>query len=500
MNSRSLAHSLLSFITAGPPAGGLEISDTAMRFASSMEDGVFTSVRLEPDVFSEGKIKNEAAFRAALRELRKAVLGKKASSTLPINVVVSLSSINIYSQVFSLPPLEGENLEKAVDLNIKMALPSGSNETYSGWQTLRSGDSKIEVFSAFFDKALADDLTSTLRAEHFSPIAIEPRALSIARAIKTAASGFDPKVPVIALSADTSGIDVAIVRNGNLHFDYFHSWKDLGSGEKEITVEMFSATLVRSLQQILNFYNSHWKEPLGKILVAATGMQAEILAAIKNNFEVKAEELVLQTSPPITAEWFVAFGSALRGRIPRRDDAELSILGVGARDLFLEEQADNFLRFWRMLIPASLSFMILVFVGSWFFAHMVLGELRAKSGSFVPASQEEKDAALLRSKAAEFNRSVDLLAAAERSTTPKSPALAKLIEIAVRRDIQINRIVLAENSPVTLSGVAATEDAIKQFKDELVLTPGFREVNLPITQIRKEGTSYSFSVSFLISG
>lgn len=499
MSFQSFLNSVLTFLTAGPPTGGLEVSDTALRFAPSLEDGVFASVRLAPGVFAEGKIKDETAFREALRELRRQILGPKASGKTPVNAVVSMSSINIYSQVFVLPPLEGENLEKAVDLNIKMALPSGAAETYSGWQTLHSpGDSRIEILSAFFDKALADDLVTVLRSERFAPMAIEPRALSIARVIKMAAPDYDARVPVIALSADTAGIDAAIIRSGNLHFDYFHSWQDLGGGNQEISIEMFSATVVRSLQQILNFYNSHWKEPLGKIYVAATGMKDEILKTIAANFSVKAEELILQGLPQ--PDWFVAAGSAFRGRIPRRDDAELSILGVAAQDLFRQEQLEHFLRFWRLLIPLTLTLVLAAYGGAIVFTKSIQDRLASDPTFTAAPSQEEKDAVVLKQKAAEFNRTVELLAAAEKSAHLKSATLTKLLEITGRRDISIARMVLTDkNTPVSLSGSAPTEEVIRQFREELVITPGFREVNLPLNQIRKEGSSYSFSITFLIN-
>ena len=42
-----------------------------------------------------------------------------------MNVVVSLSSVNMYSQVFTLPVMEGKGLAAAVDLNVRNGFPGG---------------------------------------------------------------------------------------------------------------------------------------------------------------------------------------------------------------------------------------------------------------------------------------------------------------------------------------------------------------------------------------
>ena len=84
--------------------GGLEISDTALRFAVAAPGALrLASVRLAPGILDGGHIKDEAAFAEALSELRARIVGKKARSSLKVNAVVVLSSASIYSQVFDLP-------------------------------------------------------------------------------------------------------------------------------------------------------------------------------------------------------------------------------------------------------------------------------------------------------------------------------------------------------------------------------------------------------------
>lgn len=501
MTFRDIVAKTMEILSAGPVAGGLEVGDGALRFvAADPLRPAHAMIRLAPGIFAEGRIKDEAAFRQALRGLRSQILGDKASSPAPINIVVSLSSINIYSQVFALPLLEGESLERAVDLNIKMALPSGTAETYSGWQTLSAAaDSRIEILSAFFDKNLADDLTDVLREERFAPLAIEPRSLSLARLFKEAGTGYDARLPIIFVSADTSGLDVSIIRGGNLHFDYFHSWHDLQGTEKQMTLEVFRNAVIRSVSQILNFYNSHWKEPLAGILVAATGMEEEILKTVKGNFSLDVRIFAPRSSAGIGSEWFVAWGSALRGRTPRRDDKELSLLGIGAQELFRREQIEHFLRFWRLLVPLSLGVVLAVIFGARFFVGSLKTQIQSQA-AFSLSPEDAREAAKLKHAAREFNTAAAYLAAVDATAAPKSPVLIQIFDIAARRDIAVSRLSAdLPSSPVMLSGSAASEDAIREFKNELTVTSGIREVNLPLTEVHKEGERYVFSISFLAS-
>jgi hypothetical protein len=458
------------------------------------------SVRLGPGVMSAGRIEDPAAFGAALRELRSRILGRRARSSARVNVVVSLSSLHIYSQVFALPFLEGESLEKAVALNLKMALPGGSENFYAGWQVLtrNSSSGRVEILSAFLDKGTADDLVAALRAGGFSLFAIESKAISLARVTRQA-SGFDPHAASVVVAADTEGLDVLIVRNGYLQFDYFNTWKDLQGDAKSITLESFQAMVVRSVSQIQNFYNSHWKEPLGDIFVGATGMQQEIMSVIGSDFGGKARELVPLTSPPLTPEWFIAFGGALRGRLPRKDDSELSLLGIDAQAQYHEEQIEHFLSFWRLLVPLALGVLLIVFAGAIFFVGRVNSSLQ-QQGLLRLDPAQAREIESLKEQAREFNRSIELVEAVNAAAERKAPLLGKLLEIASRRGITINRLAIGGPSDrIALTGTAGSDKAISELKEELKITPGFKDVDLPLTDIRKNGSTYTFSISFLAS-
>src|SRR3990167_2864256 len=236
--------------------GGLEISDSALRYAR-FDGGKWTtaSLRLPPGILEGGALKDKPQFEAALRELKTQIQGT-ARSRRRVGVVVSLSSVNIYSQVFSLPVIEGENLEKAIQLNIQMVSPINVAEAYSGWQTIGKDQKslRLEILSAFIDRATVDEISQALVEAGFLAVALEPRALALSRVFKEAESGFDAAKSYIVMNLDNSGLDFLVIRSGQFYFEYFNPWRDIMDEKGEIPTAAFQAAGVRRFPQGLYFF------------------------------------------------------------------------------------------------------------------------------------------------------------------------------------------------------------------------------------------------------
>jgi len=117
---KSLYQRILSSLRIRIYADGLEISDQVLRLAYLDGDTwKMEAVRLAPGTMDKGKINDAPAFDAALRELRSKVPAMKGTKK-KMNIFVALSSVNMYSQVFTLPSMEGGDFEKAVNLNVQM--------------------------------------------------------------------------------------------------------------------------------------------------------------------------------------------------------------------------------------------------------------------------------------------------------------------------------------------------------------------------------------------
>ncbi|MBI2033993.1 MAG: pilus assembly protein PilM [Candidatus Liptonbacteria bacterium] len=204
----------LILLRAKSVIAGLEVSDSALRLAYFHGERLeLVSFRLPPGILEAGKIKNREEFSQILKKFKDQV-SVKIGVRGKINVIVCLSSVNIYTQVFDLPFIQGENFEKAVDLNLKMVSPEKSEEIYSGWQVISEDKNnlKMEVLSAFLSRALVDEMTSVLSQAEFFVLAIESRSFALSRLIRKLAIGFDSLKPYAVISLDNNALDFIVLR------------------------------------------------------------------------------------------------------------------------------------------------------------------------------------------------------------------------------------------------------------------------------------------------
>ncbi len=497
------AKRFLALLRARAPVGGLEISDTALRFA--VFDGKtwkLTSIRVSPGLMESNRIENRAEFVATAQRLRAQILGEdEAKGRGKINVVVSLSSISIYSQVFGLPIIQGENLEKAVQLNVQMVSPVEVKEAYSGWQLV--GEDKdtfrLEVLSAFVDRKVVDDVTHALEEAGFVVVAIESRALGLARLVRERGVRIDLAKPYILINLDTSGLDFLVIRRGQLYFEYFHSWKDMQNEKQQVTREAFEALLKRSLYQVLNFYTAHWPEPVKEVLVSTNALQGEMSQIIEKNFGLVVQPLTITADAQFTPDWFVAIGSALRGLMPRSEDKDISLLGIGAQERFRHEQILNFISFWRVVVPVVMGILLVSFVSADAFLINMRRSLESQA-AFQIKKEEIAEINSLQSQATRFNQTVRFIQSAKQLMKPKWPLVGKINGFLEAHHITMSRFYLQDgNSPLVLSGEAPSETDILDFKKALDTDPLFGGTELPLTEIRKSsGKGFSFSIRFII--
>ena len=98
---------ILSFLRVSVHPDSLEVSDQVLRFAYFYRNAwQMEAVRLAPGIMEKGVIKDAPAFAAAMRELRSKLPPAKKNKRI-LNIFVAMSSVNMYSQVFTLPFMEG---------------------------------------------------------------------------------------------------------------------------------------------------------------------------------------------------------------------------------------------------------------------------------------------------------------------------------------------------------------------------------------------------------
>jgi len=497
----SLRH-ILSILNPQPAIGGLEISDSAVRFILARENKlipVSASVNLLAGVVEEGRVKNKEDFKSALLNLHSQITSKKKKK---IYAVINISDSNVYSQVFNLPLVAINNIEEAAKLNLQMISPMDFSSAYSDWQPVGESSNdggQLEILGAFANNKIIDDLVECLRAANFVVAAIEFSSLAISRLVSEL-----PKLPncFLLLRLTSSGLDFALIKNCNLYFNHFVPWPSADS--RKILLSSIKEIIVSETQKILTFSSSHWPDVnIDTFLLATPALEEKISQIITENFHFSVQKIILplwsmenKKLPSITSDWFVALGSALRGLIPRSKDIFISLAGTGTEEEFRQQQTFTFIKSWRNIILTSFSFILIAFIIADIFLIKTINSLNNQLANFVNLPAEEK-VNELQTQAENFNNRVDLALKAKEQVYNWSPFF-EIIKNLAGENIAIERVFIQSNNlPILINGEAPDEQTIIDFKNKVEGAPQFTEVNFPLSSVTSAPDGkFNFSITF----
>ncbi len=497
---QSLFQKVLTLFRIRPVLGGLDISDQVLRLVYF--DGKvwqLHAVRLEQGVLENGHIKDREKFLAALAALKaESTIGGR-SKNKRVSVVIALSSVNVYGQIFDLPPLGGEELAKAVELNLRMASPEDQSKIYASWQIAGKNESSLslEVLSSFIEKDAVDGMIRALFEAGFFAVAVEPRSLALTRILCKKGSGIDIKKPYLLVNVDNAGIEFVVIRNGAPYFEYNNRWREVVDEKGEIAVSKFEAELTASLHQVLNFYGQHWADPVSAIIISATAFHDEIEKAVAAATSIPAVRLTLEIGQPISSEWLVGFGCSLRGLNEDRGRVDINLSGEECEGQFKKDQIIHFLQFWQVLMPVAFIILAAIFITADLFLGNVESSLEVASG-FASGIAQTASVGAWQASSTAFNNQVAMFSALQASGGKTSSIFSDIVSKARASGVVISHLSLpGSGATIIFSGTAQSEDRILAFKNALSADPKISAVNLPLTGVQSNGGSYSFSMTFL---
>jgi hypothetical protein len=475
---------------------GLEITDHAIRWCRIV-DGIpqTLTMKIPPGVMQDGKIVDRDALIGFLSQIRETVSGPRPGTRKNL-IVLTLGSMPTFMQLFYLPLMEHGRLEKAITLNLQMIAPSDGAATNAGGQILGEDTekSRFEVAGVFIDRALMDDMVGALREGGFVVVAAESKALSLARVLARGESGFDPKGAYIMISCDDTSMDLMIVRKGILCFAYAIPWREIVDEQGEVSQDHFGAALTRGMRQIVNFYEQHWSDPITAVVVVANNLLPTIQGVLAAIVPYATIPFMAGEGDTIR-EALVAFGAALRGLLPNEEDHDMTLLESDASEIYVHEKIDFFLKFWRVILPAVLGFVVVAaLVGDIFWFGKL--ESTAKAGAPIVATAVTSRLSDLVVSAQQFNQEVAMIQGIQASGEPKSATIARFETAAASSSITITRLTIgAAGTPITLTGTSLSESAVLTFKNDLISSLVAKDVALPLSGIQPQGTGYVFTMT-----
>lgn len=478
---RRIPGRLLALVNPPIVIGGLEIADNFLRYFAVQGGASKTAAaRLAPGIVVGGRVKDAVGFRNALRQLR----GSVAPAEKPVHVVVSLSASGAYSQVFGVPAVSRERMLETVRLNLQMISPIGIERVYADAEPVGIGaGGETEYLGAFLERGVVDDIAGALKDSSFTLVALEFAGLSLARLIRELGVGYESKEARLVLEFSATGLELLILRNGNLYFDHFSSWHDaLPETGRAIDEQLFAGVLVREVQRVLNFYSGKWPGKITDAIVLTHGIAPRVSAILKTRFDLTVSEFSAAQFTDALPSFAVAVGAYLRGCVPRAEDALISLAPVGTEEAFARARLRHFVAFWRVATLTAAGFV--------FFAMLTSSSVLARvavslgtSATLTPRAEELAEVERLGSEAKAFNALLDFAFRARQNAKPRAAFFTELARIA-GTGVALERVSLAsKEGNVRVSGRAASELSAINFKNALIKQPGFTDVSLPLANI-----------------
>lgn len=489
---------VLNILNPQPRIGGLEISDSDLRFfLIKGKSFVLASVKLPVGVVEGGKVKDKNNFKAALSKLHSQITSKSGKK---IYAVLNIPDINIYVQAFNLPMIAAGNLDEAAELNLQMISPTDFSGVYADWQKIGEVEidgGQLEILGAFIQRQIIDEFVECVREANFIVSAIEFSSLAVSRLISELKN---TNATCLLLRLDAGGLSFSFIKNNNLCFNHFVPWPVLE--KRQISMDVLKDLIIRETHKVLNFSNKHWPEAvLNNMLLIAPALEEKISQIITENFSFSVQKLTLESTAysrlsSLTSEWFSALGSAMRGLIPRAKDVFISLIIPGTEEEFQRQRTIDFIKIWRNIVLTSLFFVLVIFIATDAFLIKTVNSLNNRLANFINQPEKEVFSNLLE-EAEKFNAKMDLALQAKSQVSNFTPLFEKIKNLA-GNEIIIDRIFIqSQDLPILFNGRAVNEKAIIDFKTLVEKDSEFKEVNLPLSGIASDSDGlFNFNITF----
>ncbi len=491
-NFFSKTFSFIEHFTSHTVVGGLSIGDSMLQYLIVGQKPKAISLRLPPGILKEGKVIDPRQFAAALTKFHEMIDPNHEGRDIP--VIVTLPPGLVYTQSFQVPNVGKDKLSESGKLNLQMISPISEDKAYMSFQVVGETIDKFDLLGAIAERGYVDNIKQALLTAHFSAVILEFPGLALARALAYSGNTSDVSSMIFQVSSD--GLNLSIVKGGNLYFDYFRSWTSIQGEERQISKELFESVVMQEVQKVLNFSLSRFRESLKRVYLIAPGFEEEIKSFVGTRFGV---EIVPFSIPSwsVTPHWYGAFGSALRGAMSRSQDVFITLSNLSSSQLFREDQTINFIILWRNIIAGVMMVFLILFIGTAYFLSKEVGTAKDQLSIFT-LTGEQKQLSDLEAQAANFNSVVSSIQSAKSSAQPWSVFLKRLLSLTSQYNVGIDRIDTSSlGTSITLFAHAPDNGTITSFRAGLSSQPDFSSVSLDIPSIRTLGDgSTGFTMTF----
>jgi len=456
---------------------GLEITDSKVALLSlkkagnSLRVSSFLEKDLPKDMIKDGALQDKKGFVAILQSLKKEARPKAITSPY---VIVSLPESLTYLTTKTLPKVEDVNIREAVEINLREFLPGKVDAIYWGFQEIGETSRGTEIMICSARKDVVDSFLQSLTESGFTPMALEPSSLSVARSFPHEITD------TLVLTLEKSYTSAVVLEKGAVRFATSFVTEKPEDFSKEV-------------KKIINYYRAEKKEATLKIMLASENISEDLLRGYREatslQVEKASDKMIL---PDKKYKSPIVIGAALRGLISQKDDKNLSLLPVGSQEAYEEKRALHFWGGLTNLVGITCFLFLIIFIGFWgmlmYLNRSADSQLSVLSNKKIDPeiTQIQKNLEGLNPKLAYMKT----LLGAEDTTS----SILGVIQTTAGSDITLNNIAQTKDSKtITVTGVSTSRDALSSFKSGLENSKLFS--NVDISQTNAVDSQISFTLT-----
>jgi Tfp pilus assembly protein PilN len=427
-----------------------------------------------PDgLISHGRLTNGENFFQILRDFLRR---NHFSSS---HWIVSLPEAAIFTTYKAFPNLAEEDLKEAVEINLATLIPGKIEENSWGWQKV---DEEVMIAS-IAKKDLGDYLRVFDRAG-IVPIAIEPKSCSIGRA-------FGKTGNILVLNIEGEILTSVIISAGfpRLAREFIIT----GAGDQQFK------NLTAEIRRVMNFYlvEKNQKQ-IDSIILDGSGAKPELAQALSRafNLEVKTASEVFQIAG-FKVQTLPLVGAGLRGLIEVKDDNNLSLLPVGAKEAAEEKRTLLFYGGIANMVVASSVLLVMMFVGGLIFLNYLGNNLDGQLAKLSQSQSLNPEAKAIQKNLNDLQPYIEQEAKIEAQLPFWSGPIEEIAQ-KVPQEVTLTSISYpGTGETLTIIGQAASREALANFRDTISKLDLVAAVQLPSTNFSQEQlVNFTLNITF----
>jgi Tfp pilus assembly PilM family ATPase len=303
------------------------------------------STPLAPGLVRDGLILQPSAVAEAIHLLFETMgIPKK-------RVIVSVTGLSFTYRILSLPQMDSEFLDEAIQRAAKREMPLPVEELYLSWQVIGHRDSENDFFVLGVPRNLVTAVVETLTGAGIKPYIMDLKPLALARA--------PAKNDAIVVSMEPECFDIVLSVNGNTEVMHAVTPKSEGA-----TMRDHVRQLTDELSRTVKYYNSnHSDNPLSVDTPLLLTGQLTADSATSELIQAEMEYPVKPLVPPLhfQPELPVALYAANMGLALRKTratngfhDTQLNILAGTYRAKHVRISLRNLIPYLVLAVVAGL--------------------------------------------------------------------------------------------------------------------------------------------------